>query len=112
MVSTAELVTAFDTAKNNKVSLYHAGERELKAREALKKAEASVINTIDPKILGSNDKARDAKIREFTCDERADLEKAEDEKRSVQLSYELSCLTVDCLKWQIRNSQIGREGVF
>ncbi len=107
MVRNNELVVAFDTMRNNKVSLFHAGERELAAREALKKAEAAVLlaNVADPKKLGGNEAARNATIRELTLSERKDVEKAESEKREYQLAFELSAMAVDCLKWQIRNEQ-------
>jgi hypothetical protein len=93
----------FTGMMESKRVLFHKNEDELAAREALKKVEASIINSqSDPKTLGSNDKARDAKIRELTFSERSDLERLEREKREAQLEYDLDCMRVDCLKWEIR----------
>ncbi|MCK9568689.1 hypothetical protein M0R72_07095 [Candidatus Pacearchaeota archaeon] len=111
MVSNVDLQNAFDAMRNSKVSLFHAGERELATREALKKAEAAVllVNAADPKKLGGNEAARNATIRELTFDERKDAEKAEAEKRECQLAFDLACMAVDCLKWQIRNEQAAAD---
>ena len=113
MVSNSDLQNAFDVMRNNKVSLFHAGGRELAAREALEKAEAAVllVNAADPKKLGGNEAARNATIRELTFDERKDVEKAEAERREYQLAYELSVMACDLLKWRIRNEQAAADGV-
>ncbi|MCK9571327.1 hypothetical protein M0R72_20430 [Candidatus Pacearchaeota archaeon] len=97
--------------QNCKVSLFHAGERELATREALKKAEAAVllVNAADPKKLGGNEAARSASIRAQTVVEREAVEKADKAKREAQLAYELDCMAVDCLKWQIRNEQAAAD---
>ena len=80
------------------------------AQEALKKAEAAVINSHDPKALGGNEAARSAKIRELTARERSDLEESERIKRAAALQYEIDCMTVDCLKWQIR-AEMAAKGM-
>jgi hypothetical protein len=85
--------------------LFRKTEEELAAREDLKRAEATIINTAGPKDLGSNEAARQANIRARTIEERDALEKAERAKREAALKYELDGLAVDCLKWQIRSDQ-------
>jgi len=109
MVSNNELSNAFGTMRNNKASLFHAGEREMATTEALKKAEAAVLLKYadNPKDLGGNEPARNARIRELTARERADLEKAAAEKRDCQLAYVLAVMAVDFQKWQIRNDQVA-----
>jgi hypothetical protein len=104
MASRSELKDAFDEMRNKKRSLFLAGERELATREALKKAEAAVLLKYadNPKELGGNEPARNARVRELTANERADSEKADREKRECQLAFDLVSMVVDCMKWQIR----------
>ena len=113
MVSNNDLKEAFGKMQNCKVSLFHAGERELAAKETLKRAEAAVllVNASDPKKLGGNEAARNAAIRELTFDERKGVEKAEAERRECQLAFDLACMACDCLKWRIRNEQAAADGV-
>lgn len=98
---------AFDKLQDTRMALFKAGEHELAAREALKAAESAVLlkYAADPKALGGNEPARNARIRELVMEERKALEEAEAEKRQAQLAFELAGLAVDCLKWQIRNDQ-------
>ena len=96
------LVGAFDDMMSSRNAVFTASERALACQEALKKAEAAIINSHDPKELGGNEAARAAKVREMTSSERADLEEAERIKRAEAVKYELKCMAVDCLKWQIR----------
>lgn len=106
MPTEAEIANAFDVMRNAKVSLFHAGERELATKEALKNAESAVLLKYadNPKDLGGNEPARNAKIRELTALERADADKADHEKRECQLAYDLARMSVECLQWQVRIS--------
>ena len=92
----------FGAMIESKVALAAASESELEAREDLKSSEAVIINSTDPKALGANEAARNATIRARTQTERMALERAENAKRDAALRYELDCMAVDCLKWQIR----------
>ena len=105
-----QLSTAFDCMAKSRGRLFAASEDALAAQEALKKAEAAVINSHDPKELGGNEAARSAKIRELTARERSDLEESERTKRAAALQYEIDCMTVDCLKWQIR-AEMAAKGM-
>ena len=111
MVSETDIVNAFGKMADAKKALFVSGERELATKEALKKAEAAVLLKYadNPKDLGGNEPARNARIRELTAAERADADKAEKEKRECQLDFDLANLALDCLKWQIRISMKVEE---
>ena len=99
------LENAFQLLKMNRTNLFYAGEAEHQAKEMLKNKEAIIINTIDPKELGSNDRAREAKIRELTADMRHKLEETGKKTREAQLAYDLATMSVDLLKWEIRQKE-------
>jgi len=103
MATNEELRRAFGTMIECRKALFEASEKEPKARETLKEREAFILATVDAKELGPNEAARQAKIRQITAPERANLDLAERAKREAQLSFDLVGMTVDCLKWQIRN---------
>ena len=105
-IQPAEIAQAFDQMKANRVSLYHCEEAVLACKTALKRREASLL--LSGSIIGKNAETRDAQLKEGCKDEIIALEKAEAEKRATQLSYELSCMTVDSLKWLIR-AEAGKE---
>ena len=92
----------FGAMVNSKNALAAASEAELEARNDLKSSETAIINGTDPKALGANEAARMAAIRSRTEPERMALERAERAKRDANLRYEIDCMAVDCLKWQIR----------
>ncbi len=102
-----ELRLNFEAMATSRTELAKRAEDELDARENLKRAEATIINlAADPKKdLGENEAKRAATIRAKTIQEREALERAEKAKREAALKYELDCMAVDCLKWQIRNDQ-------
>jgi hypothetical protein len=87
--------------------LFKIGEEVLTAQADLKKLKAHIVNTTDEKVLGTNDKKRDAYILEHTRDIVDGLEKLESEKRSLDLEYSLICDSIECMQWQIRNDQVG-----
>ena len=93
---------SFEQMVTSKNALAAASEAELEARNDLKSSEAAIINGTDPKVLGANEAARTAALRARTEPERVALERAEKAKRDANLRYEIDCLAVDCLKWQIR----------
>jgi len=97
-----DLALLFGAMDRSKKALFQRSEEELEARENLRRAEATIINLTDPKTLGANEAARNASIRAQTVAEREAVEKADRAKREVQLTYELDCMAVDCIKWQIR----------
>jgi hypothetical protein len=97
-----DLGLLFGAMVRSKTALFQRSEDELQARENLKRAEATIIHLTDPKTLGANEAARNASIRAQTVAEREAVEKADRAKREAQLTYELDCMAVDCLKWQIR----------
>ena len=97
-----QLSLLFGAMAESRGALFAAIEAESEAREDLKTSEMAILNTTDPKSLGSNEAARMACIRAKTADERTTLEDAEKAKRAAQYRYEVDCLAVDCLKWQIR----------
>lgn len=103
----AQILVAFDAMKVNRTSLYHAEEAVLACKTALKRREASLL--LSGAIIGKNAETRDAQLKEGCKDEMAALEKAEYERRATQLSYELSCMSVDSLKWLIRAEAAGKE---
>lgn len=102
-----DLSVLFEAMSASRAALYERSEEELSAREDLKRAEATIINlAADPKKdLGANEAQRAATIRAKTIQEREALEMAEKAKREAALKYEIDCMAVDCLKWQIRNDQ-------
>ena len=91
-------------------ALAAASEAELEARNDLESLEAAIINGTDPKALGANEAARTAAIRARTEPERTALERAERAKRDANLRYEIDCMAVDCLKWQIR-AELAAKGM-
>jgi hypothetical protein len=106
-----ELTDAVHKMCNAKTLLFHAGERELATKEALKKAEAAILLKYadTPKELGGNEPARNARLRELTVPERADADQADRDKRACQLAFDLASMAVDCLKWQIRINMVKEE---
>lgn len=108
MDNSEQLQLSYGAMVKSRNAVFNAAERALCCQEVLKKAEAAVINSHDPKELGGNEVARSAKIRELTAPERADLENAESTKRAAALQYEIDCMVVDCLKWQIRVEMVAR----
>ena len=106
MATNEELKEAFGTTIECRKALFEASENELKAREALKEREAFILVTVDAKELGPNEAARQAKIRQITAPERAELDLSERAKRKAQLDFDLASMAVDCLKWQIRNCTV------
>ena len=111
MTSNDEIKEASNRVADLKTKLSDASEEELKAREMLKRAEFNILVEYadDPKRLGGNEPARQAKIAEKTFLERAALERAETEKRKVQLQFELASMRYDAIKWQIRNNQVNMK---
>ena len=110
MDNSEQLQLGYGAMIKSRNAVFEAAERALGCQEALKKAEAAVINSHDPKELGGNEAARSAKIREMTFAERAGLEESERIKRAAALQYEIDCMTVDCLKWQIR-AEMAAKGM-
>lgn len=111
MPSNREIKDAYAVLIAAKERLYRVAEGELNARATLKSAENAVLleYASDPKALGGNEPARNARIRELTIAEFNDLEEIEAEKRKVQLACDLAALSLDCLKWQIRNEQAAAD---
>ena len=111
-----DLGILFGAMSKSKETLFLCCEDELDAKENLKKAEAAVLIQYaeNPKELGGNDAARNARIRDLTTAEREALDRAEKSKRLANFKYEMDSLAVECLKWQIRNDQaiaaLGSEG--
>ena len=76
-----------------------------KTRRRLLTAEETAIRlkyANDPKLLGGNDKAREATIREMTTAAREGLEDAEKSQCNLQGMHEVARLEVEHLQWQIR----------
>lgn len=109
MVSNQDIKAAYAAMKAAKETLYKVSEGELNARATLKNAENAVILQYadNPKALGGNEPARNAAIREKTLAEFHDLEEIEENKRKAQLTFDLAAMSLDCLKWQIRNEQVA-----
>ena len=103
--SAGEIATAFDHQKAMKTRLYHVEEAALAARKALKTHEVELM--MSGAIIGKNAESRDAQLAAACQQERDVLEKAEAEKRSIQLAYDLASMTVDSLKWLIRAEEAG-----
>jgi hypothetical protein len=103
------LQSAFELLKLNRTNLFHAGEKELEAQEVLKAKEVEIINSMDPKELGGNDKARDARLKELCQVEGKALKEAAKKKREAQLAYELATMSVDLLKWEIRQKESEKQ---
>jgi hypothetical protein len=111
MVSNQDIKDAYAALEAAKEKLYRVAEGELKARATLKSAENAVIlqYATEPKALGGNEPARTARIRELTIAEFNDLEEIEEEKRKAQLACDIAALSLDCIKWQIRNEQAAAD---
>jgi hypothetical protein len=111
MPSNQEIKDAYAVLIAAKEWLYKVAEGELNARATLKSAENAVLlkYAADPKALGGNEPARNARIRELTMAEFDALEGIEEDKREAQLDQELAALSLDCLKWQIRNEQAAAD---
>lgn len=101
----AQIKAAFGLMQDARSALYLSEEDVLACKTALKRREASLL--LSGAIIGKNAETRDAQLKEGCKDEIVSLEKAEHERRATQLSYELSCMTVESLKWLIRAE--GRE---
>ena len=96
----AQIKAAFGLMQDARSALYLSEESVLACKTALKRREASLL--LSGAIIGKNAETSDAQLKEGCQDEIAALEKAEHDRRATQLSYELSCMTVDSLKWLIR----------
>jgi hypothetical protein len=103
MYSASEIQFQFEEMQNARVSLYNHAEKEMLARETLKKAEAEA--QLSGKCDGKNAEVRQAQLREITALPLEALAMAETEKRNAALRFELSSMRVDCIKWIIRATQ-------
>ena len=103
MVKDEEIKAAFVALKAARQALYDSSEKELSARMALKRREASLL--LSGAIIGKNAETRDAQLKEGCQAEIAQLEGAETEKRLLQCRYDLANITVGEIQWQIRNDQ-------
>lgn len=81
----------------------------MRLQNHLKNVEAALINGTDPKDLGGNDKAREAKIRLLTTEVRESLDAASNKKREAQLAYDLATMSADLLKWEIRQRESEKQ---
>jgi hypothetical protein len=79
MVSTKDIQDAFAALMAARQALYDGSEKELAAKAALKKKEASLL--LAGSITGKNAETRDAQLKEGCQMEIATLEGAEAEKR-------------------------------
>jgi hypothetical protein len=106
MVLNKELKEAFDKVIETKRKVFEIGEEELTARGTLKFRENELLlQGKEGPIKGTNDKLRDAQLKEQTIGERNHLESLEKEKRGAQFDHEIARLNLECLQWQIRNEQ-------
>jgi hypothetical protein len=60
---------------------------------------------VDAKELGPNDKAREARIKDLCLEERNAHDGLSKKKRDAQLAFELAEMSVDLLKWEIRQKE-------
>lgn len=104
MVSKNEITEAFAALMAARQALYDGSEKELAAKAALKKREAALL--LSGVIIGKNAETRDAQLKEGCKTEIATLEGAEAEKRLLQCRYDIAGITVDEIRWQIRNDLI------
>lgn len=103
MVKDEEIKAGFAALRAARQALYDGSEKELAARMALKRREASLL--LSGAIIGKNAETRDAQLKEGCQAEIAKLEAAETEKRLLQCRYDLANITVSEIQWQIRNDQ-------
>lgn len=103
MVESGKIKETFENLVSARQALYDSSEKELIARMALKRREASLL--LSGAIIGKNAETRDAQLKEGCREEIARLEGAETEKRLLQCRYEIASIVADELKWQIRNDQ-------
>lgn len=101
MVKEEEIKAAFVALKTARQALYDSSEKELAARMALKRREASLL--LSGAIIGKNAETRDAQLKEGCQAEIVRLEGAETEKRLLQCRFDLANITVNEIQWQIRN---------
>lgn len=109
MPTNKELRAVYEKKGLLRKELFEVMEEVLSAQADLKKTKANIINTTDKKILGSNDKEREAYIVSHTIEEVNRLESLETQKRSLDLKYSLICDEIECIHWQIRNEQASAD---
>ena len=99
------LQSAFELLKLNRTALFQAGEAELEAKKVLESKEVEILNTVDAKELGPNDKAREARIKSMLEVERNAVDSLSKKVREAKVGHELAEMSVDLLKWEIRQKE-------
>jgi hypothetical protein len=103
------LQSAFELLKLNRTNLFHVGEAELEGKKILESKEVEILNTMDAKELGPNDKAREARIKSMLEVERKAVEGLSKKVREAKLAQELAEMSVDLLKWEIRQKESEKQ---
>jgi hypothetical protein len=87
-------------------------EKEIAAKEALKRREAELL--LSGAIIGKNAETRDAQLKEGCKMELEAVEAIRKEKAAVQLRQDLASMNVQELQWLVRNDQaiadLGERG--
>lgn len=84
-------------------------EEHAKAQRALTEARQAIIakHADDPKALGNNETARNARVEEMTAEERAAVREAEDALRRERDHLEIVRIEVEGLRAQLRCHEVA-----
>jgi len=95
-----QIQRAFDDLRTARIELHEVSEKDLAAREALKRREAHLL--LSGAIIGKNAETRDAQLKEGCKTELETVEVVRKKKADVQLRAELASMRVQELQWLIR----------
>jgi len=88
--SAQDIHDAFDSLSTTRTALFEASEAVIDARREYEDARATIIVTTEPKTLGANDDARQAKLRELLAKQLKAIATAEAEERLARHRFEQS----------------------
>lgn len=108
-VSAERIRQAYRGLGSAKIELFQLSERELAAKEALRRKEADLL--MSGAIIGKNAEARAAEIRNGSGIELLEMDLAREAKAKAQLAFDLAVMAVDELKLLIRLEELAARVV-
>lgn len=92
---------------------FEAAEETARAKADLKYAQQRIINqhAENPKELGGNEAARNARIDELTTQHREELARAEADERNARHALDLARLDLSATQAQVQILELAAKGV-
>jgi hypothetical protein len=98
-----QIKRAFEDLRTARTELHEVSEKDLAARDALKRREANLL--LSGAIIGKNAETREAQLKEGCKEELKAVEAMRVKKAEAQLKAELASIRVQELQWHVRNDQ-------